>query len=128
MVTTKMVPAIGLRPNRQARRFRRSKWPDQFLTRKLAVYRLRYRAIGQRQTRDPVPPAVGKFDEVMVDAECSPLFMLRRIIRRIFAKACCSKHTNQFRMTDVAMVTFAIILHHQFPVGVFDIIVLNNDL
>ena len=69
MVATKMMPAIGLSPNGQARRFRLCKWADQFLARKLAINRLRHRAICQCQTRNAMPPTIGKLYQVAVNAQ-----------------------------------------------------------
>ena len=131
MVATKMVPAIGLSPNREAGGFRHLKWPNQFLARKLAIYRLRHRAIGQSQSGNPVPPTIGKFYQVAINAQRLPFraLCLQIIIgRRILAKASGAEHADQFGMTGIAMIAFAIILHHQLPIGVFDIIILHRDL
>ena len=78
-----------------------------------------------------MPPAIGKLDYIMVNAQRLPFRTLcfQIIIgRRILAKASGTKHADQFRMADITMIAFAIILHHQLPIGVFDIIILHRDL
>ena len=131
MVATKMVPAIGLGPDRKAGCFGLLKRPDQPLAGKLSVNRLSHSAVGQCQTRNAVPTAIRKLDQIMINAERLPFRTLcgQIIIGGcIFAKACRAEHADQFGMANIAMIAFAIILHHQFPIGVFDIIILHRDL
>ena len=143
MIAAEMMPAVGLGPDREAGRFGLDKRPDQLSAGQLAIDRLRHRAVRERQPGDAVPPAVGKLDQVAIDAQCQPLRAFGRdqrvivgviddiglaILGQAFAEAVCAQNADQFGMAGIAVIAFAIVLHHQFPVGVFDIVVLHGDL
>ena len=72
---------------------------------------MRHRAVRQRKPRDPVPPAIRKFDQIAVDAERLPLIAFggdQRIIgavindiaiavfRQPLTKTVSAKHADQF--------------------------------
>ena len=90
-----------------------------------------------------MPPAIRKFDQVVVNAKRLPFGPFRRqhrikfgivddigltILGQALAEAIGAKNANQFRMANIAVVALAIILHHQLPVGVLDQIILHRNL
>ena len=138
-----MVPRIGLSPDREAGLLLIPVRPDQLPGGGLAVQRLRYRAVRQRQARDAVPPIVRKLDQIVVDAQILPALALcfehgieRGVIDHItfavlgqtLAEAVRRKRLHQFGMADIAVIALAVVFHHELPVGRLDQIILHCDL
>ena len=76
MIAAEMMPAVGLRPHRQAGGIGRGERREQFGAGDRPVDGLRHRAVGEREPRDAVPPVAGEFDQLMIEAEPLPLLAL----------------------------------------------------